>query len=450
MRCFIQFLLVNLICTSALIASAQVTPLSSCLEQGKKEFAAQNYTQAKVTFLRCLQLDSTDEEALLSLGGVCLTQDSLDEAKDYFRLALTQMTNRSPYLSYTYSMLGDIALKQNEPQTALDYYNKSLVFNEAYVNSLVGKGVMTEMLGNKAEAAQIYQTALAVEPLNLIARRRLIALEPVYFTDAEVLDSLKQRYAIAADKTELTAEDRELFEKIHTAEQRGGVAYLKEKFNPLPSNYIVSLFEDTPFAREELTLKGYQVMQKQLGQDAVVVFQRVGVPLQDVFALRNRKGEKIFLPDSTLTDSGLYVYQEALKGHKAYLLPDEDLPLTKQEVRKIKSIIQELYDKGYAEISASELASLKQVTNCSEQTMRSQMGLYVLPISKTDIRYYVVEEQTEDALKGVLWHYVARARSAKNPNIIVPENELVARRERIHFSVCNKHSGTVLETSNHF
>ena len=170
----------SLLCGGGLLW-AQQEKLDACLNQGKREFSLERYEEAEDTFTRCLAFDPHNEESLLSLGGIYLTQDDLIPARGYFLSALKHMKRTSPYLSYTYSMLGDISLKQNKPKEALAYYNRSLVFNEAYINSLVGKGVITEALGDQKSAAEIYQTALAVEPLNVVARQHLVALEPAYF-----------------------------------------------------------------------------------------------------------------------------------------------------------------------------------------------------------------------------------------------------------------------------
>ena len=337
-------------------ASFAQTQLSACLEQGKKEFAIRDYTHARTTFERCLKLDPQNVDTLLSLGGVALTQDNLDQARRYFHRAIGNMDRTSPYFSYTYSMLGDIAFKQNQPQTALTYYERSLGYNRANVNSLVGKAVIIENQGDQKTAAKLYETALAVEPLNVVARKRLIALEPVYFSDEEMLAALKQRYAALPDKKELSAADRELFNRIHSAEQRGGIEYLKSKYPVLPPDYVITLFKDTDFAREVLTVGGYNALQKQIGQDAVAVFQKMNVRTQDVFDLRDLKGNKIFLPDSTLTDSGFFVYNEALQGRKAYLLPSEDVPPTEADLAKVESLVADLGKSGYTEISRTELS----------------------------------------------------------------------------------------------
>lgn len=422
--------------------------IDTCLEKGKREFAARNYTAARATFGRCAAMDRTHVDAQLSLGGVCLTQDDLACAQESFEQALTYMKRSSPYLSYTYSMLGDIALKQQQNDQALAYYDRSLEYNKANVNSLVGKGVITEAQGQQRAAADIYQTALSVEPLNVVARKRLVALEPVYFTEEDILEALKQRYAVLPDKTEVSAADKELFVRMHSAEQRGGLDYLKSRFPVMPEDYIATLFKDTSFAREVLTLTGYNALQKQIGQDAVNVFLKAGVRMQDVFDLRDLKGNKLFLPDSTLSDRGFAVYNEVLQGRKAYLLPTEPVPPTQEYLGQVAARAQDLQKNGYAEISTAELEWVKKQTNCSEDTLRQRLGLYVLPTGQgSSRRYFALAEEAADEYKGITWYYVARRRVQKNPSLPLPSNKLADMYARFgaNYKICSAVDGTVLE-----
>lgn len=418
--------------------------IAACLESGKKSFAAKDYLMAQDTFTRCLKLDPDNVEAHLSLAGVLLTQDDLTGADKHFNAALKNMKRTSPYWSYTYSMLGDIALKQQQNDKALKLYSKSLEYNAANVNSLVGKGVIVEYQGDKQGACEYYRSALAVEPLNLIARNRLINLEPDYLTNDEMLNALKQRYAVAPDAAELTEENRALFEKIHRAEQRRGIDYLKNKYLKVPKEYIVTLNKDTSFAREMLTLDGYNALEKSIGQDAIAVFQKGGVPIKDVFDLRDMKGEKIFTPESTLTESGFYVYTEALQGRKAFLLPQESVPPTQAFLEKVAARVQELKDAGYVEISRSEYKMIQNQTNCSDETLRSKLGVYVLQVAKNDRRYFVLARPTADPKKGVSYYYVMAARAKRNPNIKVPSNSLVESYAFYGYTVCLE-DGNLLE-----
>lgn len=140
-------LLGGLVCVPGTLQAAQT--LAACLEEGKTHYMAHQLGPAQRTFERCLQLDGQNVDAHLSLAGVLLTQEDLSGAQIHFEEALKHMKRTSPYWSYTYSMLGDIALKQRNQKQALVMYSKSLEYNTANVNSLIGKGIILEAQGNK-------------------------------------------------------------------------------------------------------------------------------------------------------------------------------------------------------------------------------------------------------------------------------------------------------------
>lgn len=444
MRCLKPFS-VSLLCV-LLPAAAFAAPetMTSCLEQGKKAYADKELSQAKDIFVRCVKINPSDEQAQLSLAGILLTLNDLDGAEKSFHAALKKMNRASPYIAYTYSMLGDIALKRRQNKEALVLYSKSLQVNPANVNSLVGKGVILEYQGDKLSAAEFYRSALAVEPLNLVARKRLVNLEPEYMTDAEILAALKQRYAVKPEVKELSDEHRALFTAIHRAEQRRGIDYLKNKYPKVPAEFIVTINRETDFEREMLTLAGYTALEKHIGQDAIAVFQRVGVPIQDVFALRNQQGEKVFKEDSTLTEAGFTVYTDALQNRKTFLLPNESLPPTPEFLSKLAAREKELKEAGYVEITYSELKMIENQTLCSEETLRSKLGVYVLPVNKNKRRYFVFARKPKDALKGVPYYYLMKAHSKRNPKIKVPANSLIDSYALYGYTVCLS-DGNLLE-----
>ncbi|MBO7190598.1 MAG: tetratricopeptide repeat protein [Elusimicrobiaceae bacterium] len=421
----------------SLPAAADVSePVKACLQEGKQQFSNQQYQVAKETFTRCVKLAPSDAETQLSLAGVLLTLEDLDGAEQAFRAALSVMTRTSPYLSYTYSMLGDIALKRQQNDEAFVWYTKSLESNAANVNSLVGKGVIVEYQGDKKGAAEFYRSALAVEPLNLIARQRLVNLEPDYFSDEEILDALKQRYAISPKTTELTDEMRQTFVNIHRAEQRRGVNYLKKKYPKVPADFLVTINKGTDFERELLTKDGYDALQKHIGQDAIGVFQKAGVPVKDVFSLRDMKGNKIFKADSTLTDSGFFVYTEALQNRKAFLLPDESVAPSKETLAQIARVEEELKKAGYVEISRKELKFLEKETKCSEETLRKELGVYALPVNKKTRRYFIIAQQTPDPKKGIPYYYLMKERAKYDKSVKVPKNSLAESYAYYGYTIC--------------
>lgn len=436
MRCLKPFSL-SLVCVlSAVAVQAAPETMQACLAQGKQAFADKQTAQAKTIFTRCVKINPSDEQAQLSLAGTLLTLDDLDGAEKAFSAALAKMNRTSPYLSYTYSMLGDIALKRRKNQDALTWYGKSLAINAANVNSLVGKGVILEYQGDKLGAADFYRSALAVEPLNLVARTRLINLEPEYMSDADILAALKQRYAVKPEVKELSDEHRALFASIHQAEQRRGIDYLKNKYPKVPAEFTVTINKETEFEREMLTLAGYTALQKHIGQDALGVFQRAGVPIKDIFALRNAKGEKVFNADSTLTDAGYTVYTDALQNRKTFLLPSESLPPTPQYMAQIARREKELKAAGYIEISRSELKMIESQTRCSEETLRDKLGVYFLPITKNKTRYFVFARTAKEPLKGVPYYYLMLSQSKRNPKVKVPSNSLVESYNVYGYTVC--------------
>lgn len=433
-KLFSNGFLIACLCTPAVSFAAD--KVSACVENGKTLYAAKNYDKAKDAFARCVKMDASNVDALLSLAGVLLTQDDLNGAEKYFNEALKNMKRNSPYWSYVYSMLGDIALKRQQNDQALKMYSKSLEYNAANVNSLVGKGVIVEYQGDKQGAAEYYRSAIAVEPMNLIARKRLVNLEPDYLTDEEMLEALKQRYAVKPEATELTEADRALFSAIHRDEQRQGVTYLKNKYPKMPAEYVVTLNKGTGFEREILTLDGYKALEKSIGQDAFNVFNRAGVAVRDIYSLRDMKGNKIYTPESTLTDSGFYVYTEALKNRKRFLLPSESVPPTPAFLAQLEQRQEELKKAGYIEISRSEVKMLENQTFCSEDTLRKNLGLYILNMSKNERRYFV-QSRTSDDKAGVSYYYVMSSRKKRNPKVKVPANALVETYALYGYTLCS-------------
>lgn len=440
MRCFNQFFVKGmgvLFAAFPCMAWAAADKISACLEQGKAQFSAQQYQQAKTIFSKCVQQAPASVDAQLSLAGVLLTLDDLDGAEKAFKAALNGMTRTSPYLSYTYSMLGDIALKRQQNQTALDYYTQSLQSNVANVNSLVGKGVITEYQGDKKAAAEFYRSALAVEPLNIIARQRLVNLEPEFFSDAEILVALKQRYAIKPDVQELTEDMRRTFTDIHRAEQRRGTDYLRKKYTKVPTDYLVTLNQGSNFERDLLTLAGYNALQKHIGQDAIAVFRQLGVPVKDVFDLKDMKGNKLFKEDNTLTDSGFFAYTEALQNRKAFLIPGETLPPSPEKLNRLAAVADNLKRNGYMEISRRELKFIEKQTKCSEETLRSKLGMQMLAINKQQRRYFIPQD-AKDAKQAIPYYYLMKEKAKYDKTVKVPTNTLAENYAYYGFSICDE------------
>ena len=186
-------------------------------------------------------------------------------------------------------------------------------------------------------------------------------------------------------------------------------------------------------------------MQKQVGQDAINVFQKMNIRIQDIFKLRDMKGNKIFTDKNTLTDSGYLVYNEALQGRKAYLLPNEAVPPTQAFLEKVNKRVKELKESGYTEISRAEMALIKQQTNCSEKTMLKSLGLYILPVTTNDKRYFVLSREGSSDKKSISWYYVARYRNRRDPSVKVPANKMAEMYASLNYKICHAGDGELME-----
>ena len=57
-------------CLLTPVSSFAADKVSACVESGKTLYAAKNYIKAKETFTRCVKMDASNVDALLSLAGV--------------------------------------------------------------------------------------------------------------------------------------------------------------------------------------------------------------------------------------------------------------------------------------------------------------------------------------------------------------------------------------------
>ena len=83
----------------------------------------------------------------------------------------------------------------------------------------------------------------------------------------------------------------------------------------------------------------------------------------------------------------------------------------------------------------SEVKMLENQTLCSEDTLRKNLGLYVLNMSKNERRYFV-QARTSDDKAGVSYYYVMSSRKKRNPKVKVPANALVETYALYGYTLC--------------
>jgi tetratricopeptide (TPR) repeat protein len=361
---------------------------TACLNSGKELFNEREYAQAEEIFKNCLKQNPSDINVLLSLGGAQIVLGKFSEAAPHLLRARQLMGNSSPYIAYVNSLLGDIAMRKPDIKEAAFYYDAALRVQPANINSLVGKGITEEKFGRITEATSFYRRALAVDFTNIVARERLVALEPDILDYEEILASMKERNIIDPAAKYFTDEEKALLTKMLTAERNSAIEYLSAKYNgKIPSGFLVERDSGKIYVRKMFTTLGYEDLVKHLSRDAKQFFINKNILPSDIFNLKNFDGKPVFDDKGNLTDEGMDVYTKGLGGIIAYIKPGEPLPATLQEV----DILAKRYQKqGYSEISTPEFLWLMRHTQCSEETLIKDMRVKVINISAAIKRVFVV------------------------------------------------------------
>ena len=381
-----KYFLTVLALLSFTIGFAQDT--QKCLDKSKTFFEQKEYLYAQKTLEDCIKTNPNDVDILVSLGGVCMKLNEFDLALIYFKNALKNMTKQSPYISYVYTRMGDCYTHIKDFEKAAQYYEASLKYEPANINSLVGKGICEEKTGNYQKAAEYFKKALAVDFTNIAARRRLIALEPDILTHDELVATMKERNILDPNATTYQEQDLNLLKKMLKAERNKAIKYLEEKYEgKIPPGLIVERYSGKLYARKMLSYSGYTDLMFLLSKDAIDFFIKEGAYKSEILKLRDFDGNKIFDDKGYLTEAGLTAYTLSLNGQKAYLLPSQPLPSSS---KKAQMLVQQLIKQGYMEITTPEYAYIMEKSRCSEKTLVEKLGVKIVNVAPNKNRFLVI------------------------------------------------------------
>lgn len=370
--------------------SAQQAELGRCISSGQELFASGKNAESEAQFRKCLDIQPADENSRISLAGVLMVQNKLDESRREFELVSRMLAANSPLRAYSFSRLGDIAMKQGATPDAAGFYRQAIAVDPNDVNAQVGLGRCLEISGDMPGAHAAYGKGLSLEPGNPVAHDGLRRTETFVMTDPEILTELKERKAVASAKKELAPQDKELFNQMRSAEEMGAVDYLKRKLNRLPPTYICEKTVSAGDLRLMLTWTGYVIYRRQLTKDSLAFFERKGLPLKTIMQLKDMKGQPLFEKGGLLSYDGMQVYYYALIGEKRYLLPSDPLPpeavaLLSAEDQRIVALRKE----GYMEINAMEYGWLLRYTDCSEETFTGELSGKIITMPNKEQRYFI-------------------------------------------------------------
>ncbi len=367
-----------------------------CVAKSKEFFNDKDYASAEAKLKECLSSAPSDTDALISLGGVQMILGEFGKAENSFKTALKYDGPKlTPYKGYIFSLLGDIAIRNANLVAATAYYKTALDFHPANINAIVGLGICTEKEGRIQDAAVLYKKALAVDFTNIVARERLIALEPDVLSDGELLIALKERNIIDTSSAVYSQEDVAVLRKMLTAERDSAIEYLSGKYSGrIPPGFIVERDSGKIYGRKMLTLTGYDEVVAQLSADAKQFFMSKGIQPAIIFKLRDAKGSILFDDKGHLNDSGLSAYTKALLGQKSYFLPNETLPSIQDET---DALAKKYIAQGYSEITMPEYEYLLGKSRCSEQTLVRELRAKIIKVNENKKRVFLVSDpkQTE-------------------------------------------------------
>ena len=425
------------VCTFLIISFNSLVLAQSCLETSRKFFNAKDHIAAEHALEKCSKAEKADPNVQISMGGVKFLLAKYDEAEKYFNAALKTMPKNSPYFSYVYSNLGDIAIQKKQMKKAMVYYEKSLKYQPEDVNALVGYGYTLEKIGQKNSAVIYYKKALDIDFSNLSARKNLIRLEPESLSDKEKLEALKDRNIVAPEAESFSEEDIEMLKKILKAERGSAIDYLSLKFGiTLPEGTIFERNPNTFYARKMLTLSGYNLLMGKLSSDAKEFFLSKNISVSELFALNDLNGKPIFNKDGLLTEEGLMAYNKSLKGKKSYLLPGEKPAVTKE---KEDELAMQYIAQGYSEVTRMEFQYVEKETQCSEQTLVN--GLKCRTIGDgPDKRYFVLSREETQIPFSIPYMFVQEYRElyGKGKDNAPVYRSTFGEKQRGSLSVCNE------------
>jgi tetratricopeptide (TPR) repeat protein len=393
-----------------------LAPLSfaqpDCLAYGKELFSEKEYVLAEESLKTCLSERKGDGDVLISLAGIQMVLGKFTEAENNFKAAARILGPQSPYVAYVNSRLGDIEMRKPNLLDAAFFYDAALKAEPANINALVGKGIIEEKFGRTREAVNLFKKALAVDFTNVVARERLIAMEPDILTYEEVLTSLKERNVVDPAADTFLPEDENMLRKMITAEKDNGITYLSNKYRGrIPAGFVVERDPGKIYVRKMLTLTGYNELIRQISADAKQFFLSKNILPGDIFELKDYDGKMVFDEKGSLTDEGLIVYSKGLQGAKAYVLPGEILPSTQKE---IDSLAKLYLRRGHTEISMPEFLHLMRHSRCSEQTLIKDLKVKVINIDSRNKRVFVVSDPREVEPFILPYQYVMDFRRSYN------------------------------------
>lgn len=336
----------------------------------------------------CSALSPQEPRIKIDRAGYLMRLGKYEAAAGEYRKAAALFGGNDPMAAFCHLKTAQIYFKLNDIPKAVLYYTKTLEINKTDLNAMLGLAAACEAKADLKKAAGLYARVLKADPANAKARERLDEINFNLLSNSRLLDELRSRGAADDKKTTVSPEDLMLLKAMRLAERDGAVDYLLSK-----TAYTKGFFaekQEPDRIRIMLALTGFKSYQSYLTRDAIGFFERKGITLRDVFALRDLKGLPIFDPGGRLTEEGMQAYRRAKTGEKTWLTNYEAVSTPEEE--RLTAEAGELLNSGFMEISEPEYLWLKKVTECPDDVLQSApCDIKLLKMQRT-VKYFLPGE----------------------------------------------------------
>ncbi len=167
------------VCVMAVSGAAQskrtaetMQPTPALYKDVEAQINRSDYAGARKALLAILKRHPGEWRAMNLLGNLALLQDRPDEAADWYQRAVAV----DPAQAEVYNNLGAVALRRGEPVRAFEWFTLAVKTDPKSVEGLVNLALLHQNNGRMKEAAELLDRALEVQPNDLEALHRRAAL----------------------------------------------------------------------------------------------------------------------------------------------------------------------------------------------------------------------------------------------------------------------------------
>lgn len=136
---------------------------------GMEYLFLEDFPNAKLSFMKCLEVDDQDYSALYNVIYCFDFLDQHQEAIDYLNMYL----NKNPYSEVAWHQVGKQYFDIKQYDKALSAFDFAIISDDMFVGAYLEKGKVLEKLGRYNEAIENYQITLELEDATSFALLRM-------------------------------------------------------------------------------------------------------------------------------------------------------------------------------------------------------------------------------------------------------------------------------------